>query len=64
MEEVFTLPWNIGNEAERIQNEEYGEYADPFSGDYRHFINFQRHMNQMYVMKLFTRTNKPGEQDF
>jgi RHS repeat-associated protein len=38
MGEMFTWPWNIGEEAIRIQNEEYGGYIDPFGGDYRHFI--------------------------
>jgi hypothetical protein len=36
--EIFTLPWNIGDEAERIQKEEYPEYINPFWGDYRHFL--------------------------
>jgi RHS repeat-associated protein len=38
LEEALTLPWNIGDEAKRIEDEEYGDYADPFGGDYRHFL--------------------------
>ncbi|MBU4291715.1 MAG: hypothetical protein KKG68_11735 [Verrucomicrobia bacterium] len=37
-QEIFIWPWNIGDEAIRIQNEEYPGYQDPFEGDYRHFI--------------------------
>jgi len=38
LQELVTWPWNIGEEAMRIEQEEYGEYADPFEGDYRHFL--------------------------
>jgi RHS repeat-associated protein len=38
IDEVCTLPWNIGEEAKRIEKEEFPGYADPFGGDYRHFL--------------------------
>ncbi len=38
LQEVFTWPGNIGDEAERIEGEEYPDYIDPFTGDYRHFL--------------------------
>jgi RHS repeat-associated protein len=38
LEEVGTLPWHIPDEAMRIEKEEYGDYRDPFGGDYRHFL--------------------------
>jgi RHS repeat-associated protein len=36
--EIFTMIHNVGREAYRIEAEEYGDYADPFGGDYRHCI--------------------------
>jgi RHS repeat-associated protein len=36
--ESFTWFWNVGNEALQIEDEEYGEYVDPFGGDYRHCL--------------------------
>jgi len=38
LDEFFTAPWNIGSKAFGIEREEYGNYRDPFEGDYRHFI--------------------------
>ena len=37
-QEIFTWPWNVDDEAKRIQDEEYGDYRDPFQGDYRHYL--------------------------
>jgi hypothetical protein len=38
IKEIPINPFAIPDKALQIESEEYGEYIDPFGGDYRHFI--------------------------